>query len=155
MKKFIRLIISIAIPLGIGGLGSVFTSNSVSSWYPTLVKPSFNPPNWIFGPVWTLLFILMGVSFYLVWNKSFGKEPKKLVGIYALQLVLNLLWSVFFFGWQNPALALGEIGVLWVAIAVNAFWFHRVSRLAGNLLIPYLLWVSFATVLNSAIVILN
>ena len=155
MKKIIKIIVSVAAPLAVGALGSVFTSGSVNTWYSTLNKPAFNPPNWVFGPVWTLLFILMGVSFYLVWNKKFGKEPKKLIGIYAFQLILNLLWSLCFFGWQNPTLALGEIIVLWIAIAVNAFWFHQISRIAGNLLIPYLLWVSFAAVLNTAIVVLN
>jgi len=163
MKKIFKFIISIAIPLIIGFLGSFFTSGSVNSWYTTINKPSFNPPNWIFGPVWTILFIMIGLSFYLVWIKDFGKQgrkqnekqKKRIIGVYCVQLALNFLWSVFFFGLRNPLLSFMEIIILWFFIITNIILFYRVSEKAGYLLIPYLLWVSFAAILNFAIVILN
>ncbi|MCX7940915.1 MAG: tryptophan-rich sensory protein [Endomicrobia bacterium] len=156
MKKTLKLIISIVLPLFIGYLGSLATKSSVNSWYLTLNKPSFNPPNWVFAPVWTGLFILMGISCYIIWNKIGRIDFRNLVYlIYFFQLIFNLLWSVLFFSFRNPILGLVNIILLWILAVVNIKLFYRISKLAGWLLIPYILWLSFAFVLNFAIVILN
>lgn len=152
---YMKLIVSILIPLTVGFAGSFFTSSSINSWYSTINKPSFNPPNWLFAPVWTLLFILIGISFYLVWNKDFGDIRSWVLLIYGANLALNLLWSLLFFGLRNPYLALIEIVILWFVILGNIIVFYRISRTAGLLLIPYLLWVTFASFLNYNIYILN
>jgi len=156
MKKinWLKLLISIAIPLIIGFLGSVFTTNSVKTWFVTIIKPSFNPPNWLFAPVWTFLFILIGISLYLVWDSK--KENKKFAYyIFAFQLIFNLLWSILFFGLHNPLLALLDIFVLWVLILINIILFYKISKSSAYLLMPYLLWVTFATILNFSIFLLN
>jgi len=155
MKKIFKLLISVVIPLIIGFLGSIFTSSSVTSWYTTINKPFFNPPSWLFGPVWTLIFILIGISFYLVWIKNFGKDKKLVIKVYYYQLFLNFLWSVLFFGLKSPLLALIEIVILWFFILNNMNIFYKISKTAGYLFIPYLLWVSFATILNFTIVLIN
>ncbi len=156
LKKTVMLLVSIVIPLLVGFIGSIATSSSVSSWYQTINKPSFNPPNSVFGPVWTALFILMGVSFYLVWSKGLDKKGvKKAIAFFGVQLVLNILWSFMFFGLQSPAYGLIEIVILWAAIVYTILLFHKISKAASYLLIPYILWVSFAAVLNFAIFILN
>ncbi|MEO0098315.1 MAG: TspO/MBR family protein [candidate division WOR-3 bacterium] len=150
-----RIIISLVIPLFVGFLGSQFTARTVKSWYPTLNKPPFSPPNWVFAPVWNLLFILMGIAFYLVWQKDFGGKIRSLLTIYFLQLFFNLLWSFFFFTLKNPLLAFCEIIILWFLILINIIAFFKVRKVAGYLLIPYLLWVSFALVLNFYLYLLN
>ena len=155
MKKIVKFLISIFIPLIIGFLGSFFTSSSVNTWFTTINKPSFNPPSFLFAPVWTTLYIMIGLSFYLVWTKNFGKEKEKVIGVYSFQLFLNLLWSFLFFGLQSPLLGLINIIVLWLVILANIILFFRVSKKASYLLVPYLLWVSFATILNFSIFILN
>ncbi|MBU0660874.1 tryptophan-rich sensory protein [Patescibacteria group bacterium] len=155
MKKPCKLISSILIPLLIGFGGSFFTVSSINSWYSTINKPFFNPPNWIFSPVWTTLFILIGISFYLVWQKDFGKNKKQILAIYFTQLAFNFFWSIFFFALQNPLLAFIEIIILWILIFLNIKVFYKIDKRAGYLLIPYLLWVSFASILNLSIVILN
>ena len=155
MKNTFKLIISVLIPLIIGFLGSFFTASSVDSWYTTINKPSFNPPGWIFAPVWTTLYILIGLSFYLVWKKIFGEERKKVIIVYSMQLLLNLLWSVLFFGLRSPLLGLIDIIILIAFIIANTIIFYKISKTAGYLLIPYLLWVSFASVLNFSIFLLN
>jgi len=155
MKNTFKLIISVLIPLIIGFLGSFFTASSVDSWYTTINKPSFNPPGWIFAPVWTTLYILIGVSFYSVWMKNFGEERKKVIIVYSMQLLLNLLWSVLFFGLRSPLLGLIDIIILIAFIIANTIIFYKISKTAGYLLIPYLLWVSFASVLNFSIFLLN
>ncbi len=137
-------------------MGSFFTTSSVITWYPTLVKPSFNPPSWLFGPVWTILYIMIGVSLYLVWaSKAKMKIKRKAYKIFGVQLILNSLWSIVFFGMQQPAGAFLVIALLWISIIYNALVFYRISKPAGYLLVPYFLWVSFASVLNFAIWILN
>jgi len=153
--KILKFVVSIAIPLVIGFLGSIFTSTSVDTWYPFLKKPAFNPPNWIFGPVWTLLFILMGISFYLVWRHRFGGKPLLCVAIFAVQLLFNFLWSILFFGLKNPLWAFVDLCILWILIWVNLIVFYRITKLSGYLFLPYLLWVSFAGVLNYSIYVLN
>lgn len=147
--KIPKLIFSIGVCLGAGVLGSFFTVSSIATWYQTLNKPFFSPPNWIFGPVWTILYILMGISLYVIWTK------KKVPSVFWIQLILNALWSIIFFGMGNFALALVDIVVLWIAIVLTIKVFYKINKLAGQLLVPYLAWVSFASILNLAIVLLN
>jgi tryptophan-rich sensory protein len=155
MNKYLKLTVSILIPLLIGLAGSFFTSSSVSTWYTTIQKPSFNPPNWIFGPVWTLLYIMIGLSFYFIWVKLSAAEFKLQFVVYSFQLLLNFLWSVLFFGLRNPLLSFIEIVLLWLSILYLVLSFYKLSAISSFLLIPYLLWVTFASILNLSIVILN
>lgn len=155
MNKYLKLVIAIATPLLIGAVGSLFTRPEISGWYVSIQKPSFNPPNWIFGPVWTTLFILIGISFFLIWNKKLIYKIKPEATLYYLQLGLNLLWSILFFGFHQPLLSLIEIVVLWICILLLIIRFYQISKLASYLLVPYLLWVSFAAILNFMIVKLN
>jgi benzodiazapine receptor len=136
------------------GLGSLFTMVSLGSWYAGLAKPSWNPPSWIFGPVWTVLYAMMAVAGWLVWRRG-GSQSRIALRWFAIQLALNVGWSAVFFGLQLPGVAFVEILALWVAIATTLVTSWKVSRAAGILLAPYLLWVSFAAVLNFAIWRLN
>lgn len=142
-----RLAIALALPFVAGGIGSFFTYPAIASWYAGLLKPSFSPPNWVFGPVWTMLYISMGVSLYLVW--------KKYLTLFISHLVINALWSIVFFGMHEISLALLVIGLLWVVIAYMIVKFYKISKVASFLLVPYIFWVSFATVLNLSLFILN
>jgi len=153
MKKLIPLILNLGIAYGVAFFGSLFTTPSIGNWYATLNKPSFNPPNYLFGPVWTLLFTLMAISAYLVWKKR--RRVTTELKLYATQLGLNFLWSYLFFGLHRPELALFEIILLWIFIALTITGFYKVDKLAAYLLIPYILWVSFAAFLNYSIVTLN
>ncbi|MBN1376985.1 tryptophan-rich sensory protein [Candidatus Woesearchaeota archaeon] len=151
-----KLAVSIVICQLAGIIGSFFTVSSVNTWYIGLTKPSFNPPNWVFSPVWITLFFLMGISLYIVWDKGIKtKQSKKAVSIFGVQLVLNTLWSILFFGLKSPLYAFIEIIFLWAAILLSIIFFYRISRTASYLLIPYILWVSFAAFLNYFIVYLN
>jgi translocator protein len=151
--KFLKLVISIGASLAAGALGSFFTANAIPDWYQWLAKPAFNPPNWVFGPVWTALYIMMGIAFYLVWtSKDFTRQAAVLFGT---QLFLNFLWSILFFGLQSPQMAFAGIVVLWIAIALTMHEFYGIKKKAAYLLIPYILWVSFAAVLNYSIWMLN
>ncbi|TDQ16925.1 TspO/MBR related protein [Algoriphagus boseongensis] len=154
MSKIVKLLISLALPQLAGGLGAIFTITSVQSWYLTINRPSWNPPNWLFGPVWTLLYILMGIACYLIW-KSEHPQKKQLLTLYFIQLVLNALWSPAFFGMESPILGLVVIIPLWVMILLCIFQFRKVNKWASILMVPYLFWVSFATALNFAIWYLN
>ncbi|MFA5856749.1 MAG: TspO/MBR family protein [Candidatus Pacearchaeota archaeon] len=157
-KKFniLKLILSIIISQLAGFIGSIFTFNSVNSWYLTLNKPFFNPPSWIFGPVWVSLYFLIGISFYLIWNNGFKSKTSKLaLGFFITQLILNSLWSIIFFGLKSPLFAFIEIILLWISIVLTMYYFSKISKTATYLLIPYILWVSFASILNLAMVILN
>jgi tryptophan-rich sensory protein len=137
-------------------VGVFFTASSVSGWYETLNKPVFSPPNWVFGPVWTFLYLLMGISFYLIWKMGWKKKKVRVaVGVFGVQLGLNFFWSPLFFGLRSPELGLVEILFLWVAILVTMSKFYPLSRLSFLLLIPYFLWVSFAAFLNASILVLN
>lgn len=139
-----------------GFIGAIFTAPAIGTWYAALAKPPFNPPGWVFAPVWTLLFFLMGVSAYLVWREGFGrKEVRTALSMFGVQLALNVLWSVLFFGLHSPLYALLDILLLWAAIFLTMRSFYAISRDAGFLLVPYLLWVSFALVLNLSIYLLN
>jgi len=154
--RIFKLITSILICQGVGAIGALFTSPAISTWYATIQKPSFNPPSWIFAPVWTFLFLLMGISLYLVWSKGWkDKKIKTAISIFGVQLALNTLWSLLFFPLQSPLYAFIEIIILWAAILMTINAFYKISKLAAYLLVPYILWVSFAAVLNFAIMILN
>lgn len=155
MNGYIRLVVSVAICFLVAFAGSYFTYPALSGWYESLEKPFFNPPNWVFGPVWTVLYLLMGVSFYMIWNNSKKKGKPFALRVFLLQLFLNFLWSFAFFGLQNPALGFIVIILLWLSIFLTIKLFFRISRNAGYLLVPYLLWVSFASVLNLFIAVLN
>jgi benzodiazapine receptor len=152
----LKLVASIIICQFAGFIGSIFTRASIPTWYAGLTKPSFNPPNWVFAPVWTLLFLLMGISAYLVWQQGLeNKDVRVSLLIFGIQLVLNVLWTFLFFGQRSPLYAFVEIIILWIAIALTIFFFLQISRTAGLLLLPYLLWVTFAAVLNFSILKLN
>lgn len=154
--KVIKLIVCVLVCLGVSYLGSLLTTPSIPTWYAGLQKPPFNPPNWIFAPVWLTLFVLMGISAFLVWNKGLGKKNVRIgLGLFVAQLALNLAWSGLFFALHSPLWAFVDIIALWVLIFLTIIWFFRVSRLAGILMIPYILWVSFASVLNLTIALLN
>ena len=148
-----KLILAILICLLVGFLGSIFTMSAIPTWYATLNKPFFSPPNWLFAPVWTTLYILMGISLYLILNKK--KVDKTAVMIFVVQLVLNFLWSIMFFGLHSPFLGLINIILLWLTIVWTIISFMKVSKTAGYLLFPYILWVSFASLLNLAVYLLN
>jgi translocator protein len=152
--NFFKFIPSIVICQLAGIIGSFFTVSSVSTWYVTLNKPFFNPPHWLFGPVWITLYLLMGISLYLIWNND-GKDSKSALIVFSIQLGLNTLWSLLFFGLKNPLLAFIEIILLWLFIVLTILFFYQKSKTASFLLIPYLLWVSFASVLNFSIFYLN
>jgi benzodiazapine receptor len=154
MNKWIKLIISILICILAGVIGSVFTTPSIPTWYAGLNKPSFSPPNWAFAPIWTTLYILMGVSLYIVIMKSV-KKVKTQIAAFGIQLALNVIWSLLFFGLKSPSYAFAEIIALWMSIAVTIVSFYKVSKGAAALLVPYILWVSIATLLNYYILILN
>ncbi len=156
MQRLSKLIISILVPLAIGGLGAFFTAGGVDGWYLTIQKPAWNPPNWIFGPVWTTLYIMMGIALYLVWKSDASQILKKTaIAFFTVQLLLNFFWSIIFFHQQQIGWALVEIMVMWVAILLTIFAFANVSKLAAWLLVPYIAWVSFASILNYTIWKLN
>lgn len=155
-KAITKILIFILICELAGAIGSIFTAPAISTWYATLEKPAFNPPNWLFGPAWTILYLLMGIAAYLIWEKGFGKKEVKIaLAIFAIQLFLNIIWSFLFFGLKSPGLALGEIIILWLAIFATLVVFYRISKPAGLILVPYILWVTFAAILNFAVVQLN
>ena len=149
MRQFTRLIAAIIICQVAGLLGSLFTTPAIPTWYATLHKPWFTPPNWVFAPAWTTLFVLMGLALYLVWSQGLDKAPvSAAVLLFGIQLTLNVLWSALFFGLHSPFYAFIEIIALWAAILLTIIYFWKVSRIAGILLLPYLFWVSFASILN-------
>ena len=152
---FLKLVASVILCQIAGFLGSLFTTPAIPTWYATLKKPFFTPPNWIFSPVWISLFLLMGISLFFVWRRQGHPQFKKALVFFFVQLILNVLWSLAFFGLQLPLLGLIDIILLWIAILLTIQAFLRVSKFAGVLLVPYLLWVSFATLLNFALWILN
>lgn len=157
MNKITRILAVVVTCLAIGYFSGIVTRSSIDTWYPTLIKPSFNPPNWVFAPAWSLLYLLMGVAAGLVWDRiEYEKEVvKNALVFFAIQLALNALWSYLFFGLMNPLLALIEIFVLWLMIYETLLKFIKINKVAGYLLVPYLLWVSFATILNASIWWLN
>jgi translocator protein len=150
-----KLAFSILITLAVGAIAGFATANSIGTWYATLNKPFFNPPNWLFGPVWTLLYILMGISLYLIWKLPASKNRNGALTFFFVQLLLNFLWSFIFFYFHAIALALFDIVILWVMILLTIILFSRLNRTASWLLVPYISWVSFATILNIYIFNLN
>jgi translocator protein len=155
-RQGLALAMRVGLSLLAGVLGGLVTRSSVSTWYPTLQKPAWNPPPWVFGPVWTTLYVMMGVAAWLAWRAPESPELRaRAQRLFWLQLALNVLWSYLFFGLRSPPLALAEMLLLWAAIflTLRAFW--RLRPLAGALLVPYLAWVSFATLLTASITLLN
>jgi len=157
LNKITKIVVALIICLMVGYSASIVTRPSVETWYPTIIKPSFNPPNWIFMPVWTLLYILMAVAAGLVWDKikEQNQEVKVALGFFLIQLTLNAIWSYIFFGLKNPMLALIEIALLWLMIYETYLKFTKINKTAGYLLIPYMAWVAFAGILNASIWWLN
>ena len=152
----IKAIFCILLCLSAGGIGSMFTASAIPAWYATLAKPSFSPPNWVFAPVWTLLYILMGLAAAIVWQKGLeNPKVRTALVIFLVQLILNMIWSVLFFGLRSPLFGLVDILFLWAMILVTMAQFSKVSIPAAALLIPYVLWVTFATGLNLGIFLLN
>lgn len=152
----LKFIISIIICQLAGVFGSIFTRPAIPIWYANLNKPSFTPPNWVFSPVWITLFALMGISAFLVWNKGINYQGvKKALTVFIVQLILNAFWSVVFFGLKSPLFGFLVIIILWIAILLTILNFFKVTKTAGLLLMPYILWVSFAAALNFSIWRLN
>lgn len=157
MNKATKILIMIVTCVGVGYLSSVVSRDETDPWFDNLIKPSFNPPDWVFSPVWTTLYILMGLAAGLVWDKieTQRETVRKALTFFWIQLGLNALWSYLFFGLHNPLLALIEIVILWLMIYETFVQFNKVNRVASYLLLPYLAWVTFATVLNASIWWLN
>jgi len=155
-RSILKLIIAVVVCELAGVIGSVFTVSAISNWYATLTKPGINPPSWIFGPVWTTLYAVMGIAAFLVWKKGWARPGiRKALTVFALQLALNALWSIVFFGLHSPGWAFVNIIALWLAIIWTMVLFYRISKPAMWLLLPYVAWVSFAAYLNYAIWSLN
>ena len=154
--EILKLGVSILINLLAGFIGSIFTNRQIPTWYESLKKPSFSPPNWLFGPVWTALFILMGISLFLVWRKGISQPSVKIaLIIFGVQLLLNILWSFLFFAQRAPLAGFIEIILLWIMILITILVFYPISKTAALLLLPYILWVSFASILNFSLWRLN
>ena len=151
-----KLLISIAIPLVVGAIAGFFTASGVNGWYAIANKPSFNPPNWLFAPVWTALYIMMGIALYLIWKSEADRGVKQTaIILFAFQLTLNFLWSFIFFYAKQPGWAFADIIALWIMILFTIIWFGKISSTASWLLVPYIFWVSFASLLNFYIWRLN
>jgi benzodiazapine receptor len=151
-----KLVVSIVACQCAGIIGSIFTRSAIPTWYATIQKPPFTPPNWLFLPAWITLYVLMGVSAFLIWRRGLDDRRTRIaLIIFLIQLILNALWSVAFFGLESPLYGVIVIIALWVAILFTLLRFFKISKAAGILLIPYILWVSFAAVLNTSILVLN
>lgn len=151
----IKLIISVALAVALGAVGGWVTAPEIPVWYAGLNKPSFNPPSWLFAPVWTTLYVLMGISFFLIWKQPVSRKRNQALLFFLIQFVLNMGWSFIFFGMHETGWALVEMIIMWLAILITLFSFARFSRIAAWLLVPYIVWVSFAMILNGAIWKLN
>jgi len=154
-RQWIGLIVFVVLCFTAAWLGSSVTTPKIGSWYASLTKPSFNPPNWIFGPVWSALYLSMAVAAWLVWRQKGWNDAKGPLSLFGIQLGLNIGWSWIFFGMENPAFAFVEILLLWAVITATMLAFWRRSLFAGMLFVPYIAWVTFAAVLNCAIWHLN
>lgn len=157
MKRIdvIKLITAVILTVVLGAVGGLVTAAEIPVWYAGLNKPSFNPPNWLFGPVWTMLYLLMGISCFLIWRLPATQQRNKALGLFIIQFVLNFCWSFIFFGMHELGWALIEMGILWIAILLTIIQFSKLSKAAAWLLVPYIAWVSFALLLNAAIWKLN
>ena len=155
LRQAIGLAVSIAVCFGAAGIGSMLTTPSIAGWYATLVKPSWTPPNWLFGPVWSLLYLAMAVAAWMVWRQVGFSHAGSALILFAVQLILNVCWSAIFFWAHRPALAFAEIVLLWLLILATTVAFRPLSRAAAWLMAPYLFWVAFAAALNFSIWRLN
>ena len=156
MKRIAKAVLFVLASEAIGNIGTVFAIQAIPTWYAALAKPQFTPPNWLFGPVWTVLFALMGIAAFLVYDKGMRKRKVRIaLSVFSLQFALNVLWTILFFGLRSTALGLIDILALWIAIAATIVLFCRVSRAAALLLIPYIAWVSVATLLNYYVFVLS
>ena len=155
MSKTIKFILCVALTLSIGAIGGIATASGVNGWYVTLHKPVFNPPNYLFGPVWTVLYILMGISFYIILQSRNPILKTRAIVIFCIQLFLNFCWSFLFFKFHLVGLAFIEIICIWLSILIMIITFYRINKTASYIQIPYLLWVSFASILNGCIWALN
>lgn len=153
--NWVKLVLSVLFTVGIGSLGGIFTMSEIQGWYAGLQKPSFNPPNWLFGPVWSMLYLLMGISFYLIWKQPVSTIRNVGLILFVIQFILNFFWSILFFNQHMIAAALLEMVFMWIFILLTMIWFAKLSPTASWLLLPYLGWVSFATILTAAIWKLN
>jgi len=154
-SKIGKLIVSLLLPLGLGAIAGIFTSKAIPEWYAALNRPSFSPPNWLFGPVWTTLYILMGISLFIIWTQAKSKERDLAIFVFLLQLALNFFWSFIFFYFNRIGFALVEIILLWIGIVIMLVLFYKIKPITAYINIPYLLWVSFATILNASYYFLN
>ena len=154
-SQIFKLLASLALPLGLGSIAGLFTADAILGWYETLNRPSFNPPNWLFGPVWTTLYLIMGISLFLIWKQNSSKERNVAIFIFLIQMMLNFCWSFIFFYFNMVGFALVEIILLWITIVMMLVLFFRVKPITAYLNIPYLLWVTFATILNAGYYFLN
>jgi tryptophan-rich sensory protein len=155
MNKFLKLVLCILVPLSVGAISGIATSRGVNGWYKTIHKPSFNPPNYLFAPVWTALYILMGISFYIILQTPHIKSKKYALSVFFIQLLLNSAWSFLFFKYHLIEVAFIEIIIIWISIICMILAFYKINKTAAYLQLPYLLWVSFASILNGAIWWLN
>jgi len=156
MSNTLKLIIAIIIPVAVGAVSGFFTSSEIPGWYQTINKPTWNPPSWLFGPVWTTLYVMMGIALFLVWKSDASQSVKKTaIILFAAQLVLNFFWSFIFFNQHQIGWAVVEIITMWIFILLTIFAFAPISKIAAWLLVPYISWVSFATILNYTIWKLN
>ena len=155
-RNIIRFLIYLIFCEGVGVIGSIFTVPAITNWYVFLQKPSFSPPNWLFGPAWTILYLLMAISIFLIWQAGLAERKTKTVfRLFWIHLFFNAIWSILFFGLESPLLGLFDIIILWVMIGILTFQFFKINKTAGILFIPYWLWVSFAAILNFFIYKLN
>ncbi len=155
IQRAVGMMVVVVVTLCAGLIGNLLSADAITTWYAGLDKPSWNPPNWLFGPVWTILYVLMGVAAYQVWERVKDSSRRAALVVYGVQLVLNASWSIIFFAFRQPGIAFGEIVVMWVAILATIILFWRVRPLAGVLLLPYIAWVTFASALNFAVWQLN
>jgi benzodiazapine receptor len=156
VRSIPKLIAAVLLCVIVGSLGSLVTITGPNSWYASLEKPFFAPPNWIFAPIWVILFVLMGIALYLVWECGVQRRKVQIaLAVFGVQFVLNVLWSFLFFGLKSPFLGLVDIILLWIMIAITIVLFHQIKKSAAYLLLPYIVWVSIATALNYAIYVLN
>lgn len=154
-QKIGAFLLSLIIPLAVGGISGFFTVSAIPGWYQTIQKPSWNPPNWVFGPVWTTLYVLMGIAMYWIWTQPRTEQRQRALYLNATQLVLNFFWSLIFFNLHAIGWALVEIALLWTLIITTMFAYDKVYKPAAWLLLPYIAWVTFATLLNGTIWWLN
>jgi translocator protein len=154
-NKILKLIASILLPLTLGAFAGIYTAKAIPEWYATLNRPTFNPPNWLFGPVWTTLYIILGISLFLIWIQDKSKERNLAILTFSIQLALNFAWSFIFFYFNRIGFALAEIILLWLSIVVMLIQFYKIKPLAAYINIPYLLWVTFASILNLSYYLLN